>query len=116
MIALFCAYILFSVGGLILFKVGMNYPALAWLESLLHLKFSLVSLGGCLCYVVSFLLYLLLVSRSELSLLYPLAAGISCVCVMVASALILRESISLLNWLGAALIAVGILLVNLNRA
>ncbi len=115
MIALFAAYLLFSVGGLVLFKLGTAHAAVPFLERLLHLRLSWVSIGGCCCYVVSFLLYLLLVSRSELSILFPIATGVSCILVLAASAFILRETVSPLNWLGAAIIVIGILLVNLGR-
>ena len=115
MIVLFAAYLLFSVGGLVLFKLGTSCTAVPFFERLLHLRLSWVSIGGCCCYVVSFLLYLLLVSRSELSILFPIATGVSCSLVLIASALILRETVSPLNWAGAAVIVIGILLVNLGR-
>ena len=115
MIAVFALYLLCSVGGLVLFKLGTSYPAIGWLEALTHLKFSLLSLCGCCCYVVSFLLYLFLVSRSELSILFPVATGISCILVLVASAFILKETVSPMNWIGAIVIVIGILLVNLGR-
>ena len=115
MIVLFAAYLLFSVGGLVLFKLGTSCTAVPFFERLLHLRLSWVSIGGGCCYVVSFLLYLLLVSRSELSILFPIATGVSCILVLIASALILRETVSPLNWAGAAVIVIGILLVNLGR-
>lgn len=114
-IAAFCLYLLCSVGGLVLFKLGTAYPAVRWLESLVHLKFSVISLCGCACYVVSFLLYLFLVSRNELSLLFPIATGISCILVLTASAFVLHEQISPVNWIGAIVIVIGILLVNIGR-
>ena len=115
MIVLFIAYLLCSVGGLVLFKLGTSYPAMAWLERLVHIKLSLVSVGGCACYVVSFLLYLLLVSRNDLSILFPIATGLSCILVLAASAFVLHEHVSPLNWAGAAVIVIGSLLVNLGR-
>ena len=112
---LFCCYLLFSVGGLTLFKLGTSHPAIGFLEQSLHLKLSWLSVGGCACYIVSFLLYLILVSRSELSILFPIATGISCILVLAASAFVLKETVSPLNWIGAAVIVIGILLVNLGR-
>lgn len=115
MIFLFAAYLLCSVGGLVLFKLGTNFPAISWLEQLLPLRLSVVSLGGCVCYVVSFLLYLLLVSHNELSILYPIATGLSCILVLLASTLLLHETVRPIGWIGAAVIVLGILLVNLGQ-
>ena len=115
MFFLFCIYILFSVSGLTLFKLGTNYPPIVWIQTVFRLNLSVHSLLGCGCYVLSFLLYLLLVSTNKLSVLYPIAMGISSVAVMLASALILKEHISPLNWLGAIIILVGVVLINLSK-
>ena len=43
MIVLFAAYLLFSVGGLVLFKLGTSCTAVPFFERLLHLRLSWVS-------------------------------------------------------------------------
>lgn len=115
MILLFVVYFLFSVGGLTLYKVGTGYTPVAWVQSLCGLKISWLSVGGLLCYGVSFITYLVLVSKSELSFLYPLITGISSILILAVSAIVLRESIHPLNWLGVGVILVGIFLVSYGR-
>lgn len=115
MIILFIIYFIFSVGGLTLFKVGTQSVPIAWIEHLFGLKLSLVSIAGLVCYGVSFLTYLALVNRSELSWVYPIATGVSCILVLLVSSVALREEVHPLNWIGAAIIILGIILANYGR-
>ena len=115
MIALFIIYFIFCTGGLTLFKIGTHAAPIAWIQNLCGLRLSLLSICGLLCYGVSFLTYLTLVSKTELSYVYPIATGVSCILVMLVSALILHEPVHLVNWLGAIIIIGGIILVNYNR-
>ena len=114
-IFLFLVYFIFSVGGLTLFKVGTHAAPIGWIEHLCGLKLSLLSIGGLICYGVSFLTYLILISKSELSLVYPVATGVSCILILLVSTIILRENVHPLNWVGAAIIIIGMILVNYGR-
>ena len=112
MILLFIVYFIFCTGGLTLFKIGTNAEPIAWIQRLIGLKLSWLSIGGLLCYGVSFLTYLTLVGKTDLSILYPIATGVSCILIMIVSALFLHESVNPLNWIGAFIIIEGIIRVN----
>lgn len=77
----------------------------------LHLKISMISILGMVCYITSFLLYLILVSKFDLSKIYPITTGIIFVCVMLASVLFLHEAIQWQQLLGSALILIGVVLL-----
>jgi drug/metabolite transporter (DMT)-like permease len=71
-------------------------------------------LGGLLAYAVSSLLWLLVLSRVDLSVAYPMAAA-SYVIVVAAGAL-RGEPVSWLRWLGVAFIVVGVSTIGLFEA
>jgi multidrug transporter EmrE-like cation transporter len=107
---LFAAYTAMSVTGLILLKIAS--PALGrglagqvgWMP--------LLQLGvGALLYVGAFAIWLVILSRVELSIAYPVAVGLTLVFLSIASTLVLNEAIGAVRLLGIALIFVGIAFV-----
>ena len=65
-------------------------------------------------YVLSFLsglVWLAILSRMNLSYAAPLMTAVYFILLLMASSLLLRESVTAVNWLGAALIAAGIFLI-----
>jgi drug/metabolite transporter (DMT)-like permease len=65
---------------------------------------------GILCYVLAFVLWMLILDKMELSLAFPLS-GMVYVVVMVASALGLHENPSPLHWAGVGLIVTGVVVL-----
>jgi len=65
---------------------------------------------GILCYVLAFVLWMLILDKMELSLAFPLS-GMVYVVVMVASALGLHETPSPLHWAGVGLIVTGVVVL-----
>lgn len=105
-------YVLLSCSGLVLFKLGSKVGMSVSLSAgSLHLKISMISILGMVCYITSFLLYLILVSKFDLSKIYPITTGIIFVCVMLASVLFLHEAIQWQQLLGSALILIGVVLL-----
>lgn len=67
-------------------------------------------LWGLSLYVISTLLWLVILSRAELSLVYPLVA-LSYLFGVVLAKVILDESITLLRWVGAVIIVIGVFFI-----
>jgi len=109
-------YILLTVSGLLLMKkglVGVNLEGIMELvKSLLNWKF-LTShwqfILGAVCYVFSFLTWMFLLSKKELSLIYPLTVSIVYVAIMISSVLLFHEQFTLAKMIGVVLIGLGIL-------
>jgi len=109
-------YILLTVSGLLLMKkglVGVNLEGIMELvKSLLNWKF-LTShwqfILGAVCYVFSFLTWMFLLSKKELSLIYPLTVSIVYVAIMISSVLLFHEQFTLYKIIGVILIGLGIL-------
>ncbi|HBP63843.1 MAG TPA: hypothetical protein DD730_06145 [Desulfosporosinus sp.] len=108
-------YLLLSASGLILFKLGSEIGvAMSITSRVFSLKIGWISLLGIVCYGCSFLIYLGLVSKLNLSYLVPVTTGIMYVLILVASAVIFKESITLNNILGCILVLAGVVLINVN--
>jgi multidrug transporter EmrE-like cation transporter len=110
-VLLFSLYTAASVGGLVLMKYGlMQSRSLAHARAIFTPQMIFVVIGGAL-YVVSFLTWLAILSRYELSLAYPVAIGVTLAFTTIASFLVFAESLSLLRIAGILVIFLGIWLV-----
>lgn len=107
-------YLLLSASGLICFKLGSSRTALITL--IVHnaqMKLSTFSLVGILFYGCSFLLYLGLVSKYDLSYIVPVTTGIMYIIIFISSYIIFKEPITLVHVIGTILVLIGITMINL---
>jgi multidrug transporter EmrE-like cation transporter len=65
---------------------------------------------GILCYVCGLMLWLVILSKVQLSFAYPLL-GMSYILVVFSAALIFKEHVSLERWIGTVVIFIGVVLV-----
>lgn len=108
-------YLIFSTGGLILIKLGGNSNSLAIANSNMNLSINLISLLGMLFYIVSFLLFIKIVTMFNLSYIIPICTGIAQIILLIAGYFIFKEEISIYTIIGVALIIFGILMMNLKK-
>lgn len=107
-------YLLLTAVGLILFKVGAtNGVAIYANQGLLNLKISFVSIIGLVCYLCSFIMYLTLISKYNLSYIVPITTGIMQVLMLVAAAVIFKETITITHIAGVVVILIGVFLINI---
>ncbi len=115
LILIFTPIIIAAAGQLIL-KVGMNNIGMVDLKKIGILNYLLKIIQnpqvmiGLLFYGISALLWLIVLSKEELSLVYPMVA-FSYVITVILSMLILKEAIPPLRWLGLSIICLGIFLI-----
>lgn len=105
-VLIFTPIVLAAIGQLIL-KTGMNQVG----------KFDLVRsftnplvLLGLMFYAASLILWMMVLTKENLSFVYPLVA-FSYVVTVTLSRFVLNEPVPGLRWLGLAVIVIGILLV-----
>lgn len=114
-IALIVLYVIFAVGGSTLIKYGgLSKVASLFVIPIVHVSISLVSLLGILCYGLSFILYILLLNKFELSFISPVTIGIVYVLLMVTAVVVFSEQFTLAKIIGCTLILAGIMLVLLT--
>jgi len=107
--------IFLAVSGQLLMKKGMMIFGTFRISELL---FKIVPMflnpwvfSGFVCFGLSSIFWLVVLSRLELSLVYPMVS-VAYVLVAVASWIFFRENVSLVRWVGIAVIILGVFLVS----
>ena len=114
-VIILAVYALLSVGGLTLFKLGAQQAMSVGITGgALSLNISWLSLAGLAMYVCSFLIYMGLVSKIQLSYLTPISTGVVYTLTLAASMLIFHEPMSALKLAGVFLVLCGIILMNVK--
>lgn len=109
---LIIVYITFSVGGQVLFKYGTNRNFMFTFDNgIICLSVNWMSIFGGGCYIISFVLFLLLLSRYNLSRINPILVGMTYILTFIASIFILKESVTGIHMLGIIMIFIGVLLL-----
>lgn len=101
-------YLIASSLGLILVK-----QALSGTSGLLQMK-NLVDmrlLGGAALYLTSFLAWFYLLSKNDLTYIYPIVVGLGYVVILLFSIFILGEQPNLFRYAGIVLILLGVMLI-----
>lgn len=109
---LFLIYVVLSSSGIILFKLGSSDLSIKIINNQLNMNFPGLSILGLLCYLGSFVLWMIIISKSDVSFIVPLGLGITNVLILVGSSVVLKEEISLYGIIGIVLILAGTLLIN----
>lgn len=108
-------YLLLTVSGLILYKLGSSKEFLiSFQNGMFQIKLSFVSIIGLLCYLLSFLIYMLILPKFNLTYIMPLTSAISYISIYVLSILVLKESIQLYGIIGSAIILIGVIIINIG--
>ena len=113
LVVLFAVYALLSAGGLVLFKLGGRDAALELGRTGFSVSLSWKMLLGIFCYLCSFLLWLVIVSRTQLTFAMPLSVGVVNILVFLGSARFLGEQITPTKILGLAVIVLGLFLIRI---
>lgn len=109
-------YLILTVSGLILYKKGANSNFIFEIKNnALNIKLSLISIIGLGCYLMSFLMYMLILPKFDLTFIYPLMTAISYIGIYILSIFILNESVTTLGIIGSLIIMIGIFIANIGR-
>ena len=114
MIILFLSYLVCTVSGLTLVKIGANNNAFALNSSFFNLSLSYTTVLGLFLYIISFLMWIVIVQKYNLSYIAPMATGLSQVLIIIASIFVLGEKIGTFQWFGIALVLGGVVLMNIK--
>ena len=90
LIIMFTCYVLLASSGLILFKLGSTNNNLTLNIFGLSINYSIKMILGLLCYGFSFILWMLIVSKMNLTFAMPLSVAIVNTLVVVGSCLVLN--------------------------
>lgn len=109
---LIALYVIFAVGGSTLIKYGAITKAVTILTvPIVNVGLTLMSFLGIVCYGLSFLLYIVLLSKFDLSFISPVTVGLVYVLLMLTAAFVFQESFTILKVVGCVIILAGILMI-----
>ena len=107
--------ILLAVTGQLLMKKGMmvfgTFPASQLLFKIIPMFMNPYVFFGFACFGLSSLFWLVVLSRLELSLVYPMVS-VAYVLVAIISWLFFKENVTLVRWLGILVIICGVYLIS----
>ena len=111
-------YIAATTSSLILFKLGNNQvrTILSFQSGEIQAKIGGLSVLGLMLYIVSFILYMVIITRYNLTYIVPIISGIVYVVIFIASIVFLKEKISFLTVTGVIVILIGIIIMNIRTS
>ncbi len=112
-IVLIGIYLFMTVAGLVLMKYGKNPGTIKVSNGNISFGVSFISGIGLLCYIISFVLFTRIVIMFDLSYIYPITTGIVQILSLIASKIVFKENITVSALIGACLVIVGIIVMNL---
>ena len=109
-------YAVISVTGVTLVKLGSSNPlTFSFEQGGFTFGLGWTTLLGLVLYVISFLVYMTLVSKNNLTYLTPVSSGMVYVLTLVVSLALFKEQVSTFQWIGWCLIIVGVVLMNIKK-
>ncbi len=103
--------VILLVTGQVLFKLGLDRIGILTLHNALSVFLSPIIWAGLILYVVATLLWFAVLSRAQLSVVYPLQS-LSYILGLISSVAILHETVSPMRWIGTVVILFGVVLVS----
>ena len=113
--ALLAVSILLAVIGQLLMKKGMlifgAFPASQLLYKIIPMFLNPFVFFGLACFGASAIFWLVVLSRLELSLVYPMVS-VAYILVALASWFFFKENVTLVRWMGILVIVFGVFLIS----
>ena len=108
-------YLCMTVAGLVLMKYGKNPGSIKVADGNISFGVSFISGIGLLCYIISFVLFTRIVIMFDLSYIYPVTTGIVQILSLLASKVVFKENITVQALIGASLVIIGIVVMNMPK-
>lgn len=110
----FVAYIICTIGGLILMKYSKEGIVFSLQNGSFDLHINVTMFFALILYGISFLLWTGIVTKNDLSFILPFSTAIVNVLSVTAGILLFSESFSVTKALGIALAIVGVVIMNIK--
>jgi multidrug transporter EmrE-like cation transporter len=113
---LYCAlYALLNVSGAAIIKWNLKGKALTSLNQWISLLLNVQVIGAFILIFVSMLVIFKALSSANFTFVIPVSAGINFVLTVIAGYYIFKDQLSMVSFIGFALIISGIVLLSLNN-
>ncbi|GHU45781.1 hypothetical protein FACS1894120_1300 [Clostridia bacterium] len=114
-IILTAVYLALASCGQVFFKLGSKDSNLSFADKSLFVQMNIYAIVGLIMYVVSFLLFLVVVSRFNLSFIYPVVVGVSYTLVVIMSVAVLKEQLTRNQIIGIVIVLTGLIIMNIKK-
>ena len=106
-------YVICTVLGLILYKYGTTKEfGFLFENGNLSIKVNVISIIGLALYLISFLLYILILPKYDVTYILPIVSTATGILIFVSSIVFLGEPSSLIKWIGYGFMTVGVIIIN----
>lgn len=105
-------YMILAVSGMILVKQGTLSAGIV--SGKFNLNISFVSLLGIMFYGCSFLLYMVILQKFDLTDIIPITTGVIYILTFIAGIIFFKETVSIKQIIAASIILFGIILMAIN--
>lgn len=109
-------YILLTIAGLVLMKVGGNTGNIKLEKDCFIFSMSFLSLLGFICYIASFLIFTNIVVKFKLSYIMPITAGLIQVLTLLSGYIVFKENVTINGIIGVILVILGIVVMNIKSS
>lgn len=114
-VLLFLCYVFLTSCGLLFIKLGGTGTSLTLVHKGISIQCSYQLILGLCCYIISFLLFTIILQKKELSVIYPISAGVVNIASVLMGVFILKEKISTTSLIGVMFTILGIVLLNVKK-
>jgi len=114
MIFIMALYLLLTNLGLLFIKLGSSQSRVEIAKGIFNISVSHQMLIGMLIYILSFIIYIYLLSKHDLTYIVPVLAGATYAIVIMFGVFFLHEKISFYQLIGIGVIFIGVILINLK--
>ena len=107
-------YVVAFTTGMFLIKAGGRVTSMGLVNRSLQLCLDWRTILGILCYICSFLIYISIISKAQLSYIYPMITALANTATVLGGVFLFGEKILPIGILGIVLILVGVILLSIK--
>lgn len=111
---IFVLYVVVSATGMVLVKYGGKLSIFRLGGHTLDFQIHPIFLIGLCLYIISFLLWMYILQKFEISFISPVATGIVFIAIAVMSAVVLHEHVTLMRVIGGIIIIGGVFVASIG--
>lgn len=109
-------YVICTVAGLLLYKYGATKEfCISLVDGNFTVKLNLISILGLLLYLISFILYIIILPKFNITFILPIVSTATGVLIFVFSIVFLGEPSSIIKWIGFVIMTLGVIIVNFGK-
>lgn len=101
--------------GMVLIRLGGLKSNVTFVQGNINLNISTIFIIGFLLYCISFLLWLIILQKFNLTYISPIAYGITFITTSIFSYFLLGEIISGIQYFGVILIILGVIIISFSK-